>query len=829
MAKAVSWGSRRPTAVAALIYLILSLAMFSPALLPGKTLSASDYLWGSTPWETSRPAHVPVLGSNREQTDAVLMWQLFMQHTRADLPHIPLWNPYIMGGRPFHGNLQSATLSPFSLPAYVLPFWDSLAVMAALKLFVAALGTFLLARQLRMRFGGALLAGVVFGFSLWSVTWVPWTTMSVWALLPWVCLLAELCIRRPGPLPFAGLASLIGLQFFAGHPTSSFHLVILVSLFWGGRVLVTPELRQDRPMSRLLTLGLAMAAGIALAAVLLLPFFELLDHSIDRKVRVGEFSDSHAPSRYLLGIFLHDWWGRSSRTPLEFAAALEEHAYYMAALPLMLAGAALVLRRRLERIVVAVLGFVALAAATGIPPFFDLVQKLPGFEAVRNGRLAVWAVLCVALLAGWGLDDLTGREVPASRRRMVLAIALGLLALPIVIVAAGANIDLGAFGDALRVAWGFATPTPGLAPAAGGQLSDVIKLASLLEWTVLAAAAAALLALRLKGRLGPTAFVALAVALVAIDLFKAGMGYNPAIAERDAVQPTTQAIRFLQDQRPARFAGLEPTAPLSFAVPLSPSVAMRYGVYDARGYDYPVEDRYAELWRRVITPSDNCNYAFCPESAGTTPRALHALGLFGVSHLLQNRRDKPLRGFRLAYTGPDARVYENPSRLPRAFLVDRQVVAQDGDAARRTVTAPDFPTRTVAVTEEPVAGLTRVTPAAPAVEDAGESPGRAEISSYKDEKVVLRTQSRAAGLLVLTDSWYPGWKATVDGKPAPIHRVDYLIRGVPVPAGAHRVEFRYQPASWRRGWIISLVALLVIATAAVLGLRRGRRDAVSPS
>ena len=136
---------RRPVATAAALYLLLSLLMFAPGLAPGRTLSASDYLWSSTPWETSRPAEVPALGSNREQTDAVQMLQPFMQHTRAALPDIPLWNPHIMGGRPFHANLQSATLSPFSLPAYVLPFWDSLAVMAALKLFVAALGTFLFA------------------------------------------------------------------------------------------------------------------------------------------------------------------------------------------------------------------------------------------------------------------------------------------------------------------------------------------------------------------------------------------------------------------------------------------------------------------------------------------------------------------------------------------------------------------------------------------------------------------------------------------------------------------------------------------------------------
>ena len=85
--------------------------------------------------------------------------------------------------------------------------------------------------------------------------------------------------------------------------------------------------------------------GTALAAITLIPFAELLSHSIDLKARTAAAADAHEPARYLLGVFLHDWWGRGSRVPLEFASALEEHAYYVAALPLMLAACALVLAR----------------------------------------------------------------------------------------------------------------------------------------------------------------------------------------------------------------------------------------------------------------------------------------------------------------------------------------------------------------------------------------------------------------------------------------------------------------------------------------------------
>jgi uncharacterized membrane protein YfhO len=78
-------------------------------------------------------------------------------------------------------------------------------------------------------------------------------------------------------------------------------------------------------------------------------------------------------------------------------------------------------------------------------------------------------------------------------------------------------------------------------------------------------------------------------------------------------------------------------------------------------------------------------------------------------------------------------------------------------------------------------------------------------------------------VLVLTDTWYPGWKAKVDGREVPVEQVNYVLRGVPIGAGTHVVEFTYEPLSWRIGWITSVLALLGLAAALGVGLRR-RRD-----
>ena len=231
-----------PTAAAALIYAVLSVLLYAPALLPGRTLSAADYLWTAAPWASERPSDVRPFGSNYELIDSAVQFQPWLEYTRGRLPSAPLWNTNIAAGRPYLANAQSAIFSPFSLPAYLLPFWWSLGVIGVLKAFAAAFGTFLLARALGQRYGGALLAGIVYAFCLYLLVWESWPQTNVWALAPWLWLLTERVIRAPRTLPVVGLAAVVGLQFFGGHPESNFHLLAATLVFLALRLAV---LRRD--------------------------------------------------------------------------------------------------------------------------------------------------------------------------------------------------------------------------------------------------------------------------------------------------------------------------------------------------------------------------------------------------------------------------------------------------------------------------------------------------------------------------------------------------------------------------------------------------------
>ena len=457
----------------------------------------------------------------------------------------------------------------------------------------------------------------------------------------------------------------------------------------------------------------------------------------------------------------------------------------------------------------------------GIPPFVQIVTRLPVFSSGHNTRLIIFAMFAVALLAGWGLDDLTTRRATRPSRRLVLGLGGVLLAIPLLYVVLGRRAGLSDLGGALKVAWLFGDPPGGFLDPQG---EGVIRLASLIVWLTLAGAGLLLLWLRLSGRLATTWFVGLAVALVCVDLFHAGMGYNPAIDRDYATQPATGAIRYLERQNPARFVSTE-------EIPIN-VIPMRFGLYEARGYDLPIMRRFDRLWRSEVTPTGGSVASGLVDIPlrfpAPTPSALRVMRLLGVTHILHAKTVLPpsppldrlapfpplhARGLRLVYDGSDARVYRVVGALPRAFVVPAQRVVSGGDAALAAVTDPGFDGRRVAVTEGRVGGVP--------VEGSGVAGGgAARVVSYRPERVVVR--ARGSGLLVLSDNWFPGWKASVDGRDVPVERVDYLFRGVRLGPGEHTVVFRYQPLSWRLGWIVSLISLAALALALVIGRARGR-------
>jgi Bacterial membrane protein YfhO len=354
------------------------------------------------------------------------------------------------------------------------------------------------------------------------------------------------------------------------------------------------------------------------------------------------------------------------------------------------------------------------------------------------------------------------------------------------------------------VATGFADPPPGDVPGA----FDVVRGAGLLVWIGVAGAAVALVAFAGRGRAAVVA--GLAVALVAVDLARAGVGQNPAVDRAVAEQPLTPGLELLQRAAPARFVS-------TGDIPQN-AIPMNFALFEARGYDLPVERRFDRLWRTQLSPE-------FPSQVGEflvniplslpalTPDRLPALRLMGVTHVLQPPTDPPLDvpGLELVHPGPDVRVYALAGAHPRAMVVGAQTVAGSEDEAFAAVTAPGFDPQRAAVTEEPVPGLPR---------GGAEPAGSARIVRTEPDRLVVDAAVERPGLLVVTDAWYPGWTATVDGRQADVERVDYVFRGVRVEPGEHRVELEFRPLSWRLGWIVSLLALIALVAAVALPRRR---------
>ncbi len=189
-------------------------------------------------------------------------------------------------------------------------------------------------------------------------------------------------------------------------------------------------------------------------------------------------------------------------------------------------------------------------------------------------------------------------------------------------------------------------------------------------------------------------------------------------------------------------------------------------------------------------------------SSDALSKNLHLLSLLNVKYIIANEEIKDKR-VELAYSDEKVNIYRNNELLPRASIVSDYKVISDGQEALDFLSSKDFnPVDVVVLNEEP-ARFEKIP-------GSKHSNATVEIKDYSSSKVILNTNIPSSGILVLSDTFYPGWKSFVDWEEVEIMKANTVMRAVVIPKGKHLVKFVYDPVPFNNGLKLGLCTLIGI-------------------
>jgi hypothetical protein len=764
------------------------------SLFLGKGLVPADALLNWPPWnQTTHPSNIVLA----DQYRTFLPTQEFVHQQKS----FPLWNPELCCGVPNLGAIQGALLFPIRLLLSPLDPFSASGPSAFLKLCLAGWFTLIYLRLLGASHAAAFLAGLVFSLSGFMIVWLghPHVNCAMW--LPLLLYFLEKSFRcgrgnavaTPALRAWVGFAISFAFMILGGHPPTAIHVTIAVVIYFLFRL---REQGGDQALQRAGLLAGSVVVGLFLAAPQILPFLEYYRQSScgQTSVLLARWSRHLTPAsliRFLLPNALGNrttgfedvkkLLGWTETDPYEWDN-FNERAGYVGILPLFLAGYAMAWRRCPYIKFFACLAIGSMLVIFGVPPFFTLARMLPIVRDVAQTRLLLIVGFGVAVLAGLGWDELS----QATTRRRTLLVSVGFLAVV----------------GALLLSFGLIAG-PNLHNLDSPHWAFLRRQLLILGGGLIATVILALWPARRNGWMP----AAICLGWTTFDLLCFASGYNPSIS-RDQYYPKTPAIEWLQK---------DPSIFRVFGGPmmLPPDCAEVFGLSDARGCDYMTVRRYEEL----ITghAGDFFFYRNPKDLPGAFP-------LLNVKYILSTTTlptTPPL--FELVYA-KEISIYRFKECRDRALLVYDYQVEPDRAAVLARVSSAGFDPRQVLLLEDQPALAKKSVDGQKATTEAGDS---VRIVSYEPDNISMDASLSRPGYLLLLDTYFPGWSATVNGEPAPIYRADYNFRAVSLPAGKSTVAFSYRPESFRVGMLFCAAGIFVLGAVWFLPSKRRQGGAIS--
>jgi hypothetical protein len=697
---------------------------------------------------------------------------------------IPLWNPYTFGGMPFLADLTTTVLY---LPCTLLVlavhkgslgvFWVEL--VNILHFILAGISMFFLARSYGIRKGPALFSGVTYMLSgFMMVHAIHLSILAVVAWFPLILLLFRNVLLRKEWMWVFLCAVVLGHSLLAGFLQLSLYFYVFLFAYFLFE-LVQQNLHRAIFTRAALMITLRAAAvvvlSLAVSMVQFLPAQEMSELSFRAQITYEKASEGSLAWQQLLTFLFPKFFGTAGATGYPYWGPgaywyFWETCIYLGVLPFVLMLLSVLFTGKYKHIILFLgVGVFAVLYALGDNFFlhrlmFDIV---PGFSRFRvPARAAVFLPFSAALLSGFTLQGLMYDEaVPAVRARITKLLA----------AIAGTGLLLwllittGAFDGSFRF---LSSP----------QVSTIVhKDVTLAGLLFIASISLLFYIVRRKSR--HPLVVLLLPALLFIDMMMFGANQNNG--------KTNPEEYFKQ---PARLLG--------FLKRESETEFFRINSRNSQGM---VMDRNQGMFDRIFTME------------GYTPLALQRLtspvggsimfDLMNVKYkTVTNEKDRTVS------------LESHPTYLPRAFFLYAFNVVWNEQDLQAYMKSSEFHHRTTALLEKDPGVILKA--------DTAGRQWKAHVREYRDNSITLDVETDRDGLLVLSEIYYPGWHAIVDGNETEIFRTDYNLRSLVVPAGKHEVVMKFQPASFVQGGLITIGSLLLCVAGGAVSFSRHRRRSI---
>jgi hypothetical protein len=735
---------------------------------------------------------------------------------------LPLWNPYIQLGQPLLANPNAMALYPTQLLFQILPFQIAFEMHFVLHCILGGVATFYLARNLEFGRCSAFVAAAVYNFSGVTLSFVNlFNILPVVAFLPLLTLSLIRLLQGVTTIRLFLASVVVGVFGLLLEPLSCLAIGLFLLFFLTAYFCFSGKVRLRIPAA-LGWIALVTISGILLAAIQILPTLELIQSSgrrggLDFQTVAGW---SLHPINLLQLIFprvFGDFF-RLTRNGSWAAAFFENRepyllSCYVGAFSLLLALVGLLLseRRWMSRTLASV-ALVALLLASGKygPVYGQLFEICPLF---RYGRYPVKYLLTfnfsLALLAGYGIHRIIAlreaRQWTRYLKRPWVVASLICLGMAFAVSVVGAR-KIGATGN---------SPEAVLAVSYQQKVLEVPRatiVSALQSLQLQLGALAVFLALSWIGVVRTNIVKASAVILLLFDFGIHDYWINPLI--HSELYEAAPAAKYIQERQrtssPFRIYKWELEGSLEGAATLGETNSIVWSYFYRRltlaqflaAKEHVSFAVFQPVDRLETVPSQQIYHELV--AVKSQEEKLRFLAGLNVEYVVATQSiESPLLSLDSTFpvnSPQPLRIYRLSNPLPRAFLTDSMGPADEHLSFRDQLSVDN-----------------REQDPSPDVE-------RAQIVSYRETHVDIETTSPRNRLLVLLDSYYPGWKATIDGAAVPIVAANFVYRAIELPKGRHRVVFRYESLPFVRGaWITGCTAMVWVVAWLALRFYRPTR------